>query len=78
MYLAHGLPSYALPGYPKAEGLLEAQQYVDMLQSLPKKIEKPKAIICMSAHWNTKGVKVTTSLQPRTIHSFHGFPQELY
>ncbi len=40
---------------------------------------KPRAIVCVSAHWVTDGVKVTSNAQPRTIHDFgRSFPQALF
>eukprot|EP01080_Neovahlkampfia_damariscottae_P001731 gene1731-500_t len=41
--------------------------------------EKPKGIICISAHWMTnREVRITASPKPKTIHDFGGFEQELY
>ena len=57
-HVAHGLPSYALDGYPVAHGLADAQTYVDMLRSLPEKFAPPKAIVRMSGHWVTDGAGV--------------------
>ena len=58
LYLAHGLPSYALPGYPEQNGLRDASKYVQMLQRIPSQLPgRPKAILCMSGHYETPGLQ---------------------
>jgi 4,5-DOPA dioxygenase extradiol len=39
---------------------------------------KPKAIVMVSAHWQTQGTKITGNVDLDTIHDFGGFPQELF
>lgn len=46
--------------------------------ALGQKLPRPKAILCVSAHWETEGVAVTTGESPGTIHDFRGFPKELH
>jgi 4,5-DOPA dioxygenase extradiol len=47
-------------------------------RTLGQLLPKPKAILCISAHWETKGLYVTGMKNPKTIHDFYNFPKKMY
>ncbi len=68
LFLGHGSPMNAI----------EENEFVKGFRNVGKEIPKPSAILCISAHWETKGTFVTAMQHPPTIHDFGGFPQALY
>ncbi len=68
LFVSHGAPTFALePGRAGAQ-----------LGALGRQLERPRAVVVVSPHWTTRGVRVTGALRPETIHDFGGFDRRLY
>jgi 4,5-DOPA dioxygenase extradiol len=68
LFLGHGSPMNAI----------EENEFVAGFGNIGKSIPKPTAILCVSAHWETRGTFVTAMQNPPTIHDFGGFPKALF
>ena len=68
LFVGHGSPTNAI------EDNEFSRAWTDMGQTLPR----PRAILSISAHWETAGTCVTAMPEPATLYDFRGFPRELY
>lgn len=68
LFVSHGAPTLALEPGPTRE----------FLAQLGAGLARPRAIVAISAHWETPAPVVSTASAPETIHDFYGFPDALY
>ncbi len=68
LFVGHGAPTFALD--PGAAGAA--------LAAAPDRWPRPRAVLSVSAHWNSSVPRLGGAARPETVHDFWGFPQPLY
>lgn len=68
LFISHGAPTLAI----------EPGKTGELLAMLGTSLPRPKAILVVSAHWDTPIAKVSNATKPETIHDFRGFPKAMY
>lgn len=68
LFIGHGAPT----------NVLEENAFTKDLKKLGQSIQKPKAILVVSAHWLTKGTQICHAEKPKMIYDFSGFPEKMY
>ncbi len=68
LFIGHGSPMNGIGN----------NEFTSYWKKLATEIPVPKAVLVVSAHWLTKGTRITAMDFPKTIHDFGGFPKELY
>lgn len=68
IFVGHGSPMNAI----------EENDFTKGWKEIGRKIPVPRAILSISAHWQTKGTRVNDLRDPKQIYDFYGFPKQLY